>query len=332
MKTLFVNPCTNSNDLLIEQCPSNKTHCKACSAAIDKYDLRVSFHRAYSKGHYFHLHCFHPITQVRIRSCDVEMRIEDQQRTAQVVTWLQDWNSQFHTNADIARYARKSVCTQASPFRRTLLEVFKYLEVREIALVATQVAKTWYHAAWEDEVWGNTGLLHGQVRSRQDYITAFYGSCVHCGKSLSSEQVFMVCPRTKRPKCEQCYSHRENRPQRLKWLKTQFCVSPAFLKLLKLPTFTFDNEECTYISLINDAIARHRAVLGAAIVASKSIVISASVRTFLEQATLEDFGLFELSYRKTTFMFDQKLYHVLSSGQSLEKAEKILASGARKET
>jgi len=109
-------------------------------------------------------------------------------------------------------------------------------------------------------------------------------------------------------------------------------VSPAFLKLLKLPTFTFDNEECTYIFLINDAIARHRAVLGAAIVASKSIVISASVRTFLEQATLKDFGLFELSYRKTIFMFDQKLYHVLSSGQSLEKAEKSLASGARKET
>lgn len=327
MKTLFVNPETDSNDILIEQCPRNKTHCKACNLLIDKGDLRVSFHRNYARGHYFHLLCFHPITQVRIRPTDIEIRIEDTQIREQVSAWVRNWNDKFRINeADISRFALKSIQTEASSHRRVLLEVFKYLKLREVVLVVTRVSKSWYHVAWENEMWSKAVLPDRHVGSREEYVTTFFSCCMHCGKYLSSDEVYMICPKANRPKCEKCYSNRKNRPQRLNWLKNEFNVPFSLIKRLELPTFTFDNVECTYIYLINDAIAMHRAALSEAILSCKSIPISSSAKAYLEQATLKDFGLFELSSNRSEFLYDRELYKVISSGEKIDKAVKMLAN------
>lgn len=155
-------------------------------------------------------------------------------------TWIQQHNQNFQlpTRSFFSRYSQRLPDLQL-PTKRALLEALKYVDRREIALMAGQVCKEWYYAAWNRELWGE---------GRVEWLYAWQVSCVRCGQRLQSEEeIGLLCPDTRRRLCVQCRNARE---MMLISIVT-FCrlrgLSPSLAPHFRLPGLQLLNKDVTFM-------------------------------------------------------------------------------------
>ena len=182
----------------------------------------------------------------------------------EVEEWVNDWNKQFDLSpASVKSFTEKRIKTGPSHRKRILLEAFKYLDAISLVKLVTGVSKEWYHVSWEEELWQVLTRTYfptwrGKQASRTEFITVWMTCCAHCEKELINPKRHMVCPVTFRPKCLNCFQDAKNRPMRLNWAKNQYYLSKSMIKSLKIPIFTYDNEESIYLYQAADKIIARR--------------------------------------------------------------------------
>ena len=258
----MLSPEIYTNDILIEEAPSGKTSCKKCHGSIPKAAIRLTFRRFWSKSHYFHLHCFTPILQVRVYSEANVNQVTDPEKRQEVEEWIEAWNQQFTLSMEWMQVYMHKQVTSAQPHnRRALLECFKYLDVRTLVRVG-EACKAWYHVSWEAEIWDvhvlavlGEGVQQGSGRSA--YVFAYFSLCLHCKKPLQNSERHMICPLTKRPKCLACFANRNYRPLTLDWVKRDR-LSVKTLKELQVPIFNFHNRQCVYLYMLEGKLGLYR--------------------------------------------------------------------------
>ena len=325
MQPLHATPDTFCSEIYVEEAPTRVTNCKTCGKLFNRGDIRITLKRHYSKSHYFHLDCFKPVTNVRIRPEDVIINGKNDCVKGIIENWVRDWNRKFtFDDKKVQIYTEKRVKSDQPSNRRALLECFKFLDVKSVVLTVGFVCKSWHYVAWEDELWYFSGKIDSN--SRKSYILSYFHSCAHCNTPLCAETIHAICPLTNKPKCIQCYSVRENRPQRLNWIKTEFNVNPGRLKKLGVKTFVFDGVECTYLWIAEEIVAKHRKIACELIGKRENSEKLWGKRCVdvLNGGNLSDFGLFGWEGKRLLFEYQRKLYDFVSSTPKSDEVEKFL--------
>jgi len=188
----------------------------------------------------YHLECtpVPPFLRLDPSLVSLDLELPCDLLTAQI--WIQRHNQYFQlpTRSLFSRYSQRLPSLQ-QPIKRALIEAFKYVDRREIALMAGPVCKEWYYAAWNRELWGE---------GRVEWLYAWKVSCVRCGKRLEREgEIGLLCPDSRRLLCVQCRNARE---MMLISIVT-FCrlrgISPSLAHHFRLPGFQLLNKDVTFM-------------------------------------------------------------------------------------
>ena len=108
----------------------------------------------------------------------------------------------------LAMHRSETVCRDNV---RHLLEVFKYLSYFELGSGVTKVCKLWKGASEHEELWslsdGDLARVPQQFRQtpKQAVLYQILRTCIHCNAHTDDSHIELVCPRTSRVLCSDCF-------------------------------------------------------------------------------------------------------------------------------
>ena len=329
-------PYIYANKFLIEEVKTTSTKCEACSTAIIKQQLRVTFRRTSRGTRYFHLECYTPGLSVRIHPGDLTIKIQSEDKQLELMQWVDDWNQQFEVTPMMhARYTQKGVASHPDSYRRLFLEIFTYLSVAELLQIAGRVCRTWYDATWQDDTWQyrGTNFTPSSLSYRAQYVISWIHDCMYCGKHLKNEEIHTFCPIHNRPVCYPCYSIEENRPQYVQILTEMYSLDPAVLKKLPIRVFNFQGYDCVYYPEASSTIAKARFSLCQEILSQETLELVSlfGEETFqiLHKATERDFGICEFPHllnQFSTYQVSNPLFDFISQLKSIKQFPRLISS------
>ncbi|CAG9328840.1 unnamed protein product [Blepharisma stoltei] len=184
--------------------------CKECQKSIAIGTLKLRIFLGFTDLHHFgnfHLNCYDPPVKHYIPKTDLVMRL-DPENTKILNEWLENWNKNFTTPATIFS---KSVNSSPSKYRRSWIEIFRFLDAVEVLKIYSQVNKEFYHISWDEELWHfyclreySKDLINNNEKSyRSQYIILRTECCNWCHMYLGGEY-FYRCPLMGKPLCENC--------------------------------------------------------------------------------------------------------------------------------
>jgi hypothetical protein len=270
---------------------------------------------------------------VRIHPANLVIKVKREECKAELREWVDRWNQRFQITQDIyGKYILPGVRVDCGPQRRLLIEVFSYLTAGEIVKIAGEICKSWYAVAWEDEVWKT--FVPQSTLKRAQFIVSWYHTCKHCGKTLKTTDIHMLCPVNHRPTCYSCYSIEENRPQHLTTLKEIYDLDPSvFQQIPNVRIFPFEGFECVYYNEANEAIRRERKALANAILIQETPelddLFGAESFRVIKEASEEDFGIADMPHllnRFATYQERNRLLEFISKMKPFKQFSRLVAS------
>jgi hypothetical protein len=197
-------------EFTVEDGPIRKIFCKTCRGPIVKSDIRVSLYKFHNSSLFFHLDCFTPFPKQYIRKSDLKLNLKSHHELV-FENWLQNWNSNF-TPLELVSvnpiFIHKGVQGPGSKYKRTYLEIFKFLDATEVAFQFSTVNKEFYSVSWDNELWifflHRDFMIHTFAKdARMKYIEEFNQRCWEC-KQVHPNEEFFRCPILKKILCKSC--------------------------------------------------------------------------------------------------------------------------------
>ena len=187
-------------------------------------------------------------------------REEDLER---VKLWLSRWNRQFLVSEETLplQYKSKAVKSTSSPNRRLLLEVFQYLNSREVELTVAFTCKAWFHTTRDNELWKTRYLAqfpssaaHRKPNYRTQFIVWNRRCCWLCGCFVQLDSLQLLCPLHARPLCMKCAQTEQGRIVPLNSYFNERHVTRALAARLNFPYFMYNSVKQNYASELGNII------------------------------------------------------------------------------
>ena len=233
--------------------------CSACGSHIKKDTIRIRIPRYYSNDLYFHLDCFKPRLKQGISEKHITIKLSSE-RYPEFKEWLDNWNSKYlPIDKPVELNPIKTINSKPSKLKRTLLEIFKFLKVKDI-LKVNSVNKDFYQVSWEEELWRcctlrDYGTQPVQSTWKHTYMELYTNYCIGC-KTLPSQDNYYRCPLLKRPICRLClYTN-----PKFKLLNKQQinCRTDINTNLLNLKLMNYRNSKVTYKFKVEKVVKKFR--------------------------------------------------------------------------
>ena len=172
--------------------------CVKCGRAIKQFEVVLS---ETGRGDYYHRDCYIFPAFLHLDDSSLSIRTVYPENCRVVKKWIADHNKQLGIQVPAIK---KGVATESSPASEALVFALQFLSAKEVLGLAG-TAKSWYEAAWRDELW--VPLLQGKKGkrpAREEYLRVHRSSCFLCHCKIQDDNLGLICPRTNRPLCRSC--------------------------------------------------------------------------------------------------------------------------------
>ena len=137
----------------VEYCKSYSIYCKTCRLKFKEKDIQIIY-SSYTTD-YFHLHCFTPIVKQYIRKQDLRITLTGKDLKV-FEDWLESWNKNYFCldyKPKSGETFVQSLFPNINKNIRSLLEIFKFLNLKDILTSVIYVNKEFYYVVWRKEFW-----------------------------------------------------------------------------------------------------------------------------------------------------------------------------------
>ncbi|CAG9332016.1 unnamed protein product [Blepharisma stoltei] len=182
-------------------------YCYQCNEAInDDIMIQIGVKLIFQiETRTFHVKCVNPVDFKMLIPLTIPQEIYD----TEIIQWIQNWNSSLNSTHLEQMTINKALQGKIrTNLRRPWLEVFKFLNYKEVLWAISLVNKEFYEICWSDEIWcffmyrdfGEKCQLKSLVR--EEYFQAIYMRCHICHEK--SYELIYRCHVKKRPVCQKC--------------------------------------------------------------------------------------------------------------------------------
>ena len=140
-----------SRHLTVDKSSSSASLCLTCKHRIASGLLRVTKYTQGLRAKQYHLACFRPAEPVPVSLSKhvTYRRLSEERDIQQLRDWVDRWNRQFTAPASSVSRVNSAV----GPVRRLLLEVFQYLDLKDLELVAALICRDWLQITRDNDLW-----------------------------------------------------------------------------------------------------------------------------------------------------------------------------------
>ena len=232
--------------------------CVTCDQPIDQGFICIKKVVA-QYPHLYHLGCYQP---PEYQVIDFRWNVETQSQTVdEARKWVREWNRQWKvTETNLPEQFRsKAVKTESPYMRRLLIEVFEYLDTKEVEVTAARICRDWFHVTRDHELWKRRWIreFHPADTTEEDsyrtkYIVSIKTSCWKCLQPTSPDQMRLWCPLRSRPYCIPCSNQPTGGLSRLSTFFRNMRISPKLAARLNFRYFIYSKIKQNYkLDLVN---------------------------------------------------------------------------------
>ena len=248
--------------LLIEPSKSYSIHCQTCTLQIKQNDIRIVQSRSMRASLYYHVHCYTPVVKQYIRKQDLRIKL-----TGADLQVFEDWLESWNKNYFCLDYKPRSYETIVQSFfpkvnksTRSLLEIFKFLNLRDLLTSVIYVNKEFYFVVWKNELWQflicrDYGMMEICENPKEFYVSNYGRLCVDCFKVFGLDYLIR-CPVLKKNLCFTCFQQSKYRVLNQKNIKEIFGID--MYKLDIEPATTNRHTKVGYLGMIKASVKRFR--------------------------------------------------------------------------
>ena len=248
------------NSFRVDQPKGSKTVCYVCRGNIIKNTIRILKKTAYTTPKYYHLPCYTPKFNQSIRKRDLCI-ILDEESSVVFNDWLENWNKNHYpldTQQEIKIQSTKLIPSRESKIKRVLLEIFKFLDPFEMAMLSL-VNKEFYHVSWDKELWYYFLSRDFNINSNSEdlkslYFNEMHKRCVECKQSFENSQTYR-CPLLKRAICYNCKHSEKYKVLSKSDIKRLYGINPDKLNIKYGNSFR--NKKICYKYMIEEAVSNY---------------------------------------------------------------------------
>ena len=241
---------------------SHSTHCYSCSLVFEENDIRILHSRLMRDSPISHLHCFTPVAKQYIRKQDLEIVLigTDLQ---EFEDWLESWNKNYFC-LDYKPISCETIVQSFFPkvnkSTRSLLEVFKFLNVKDILSSVIYVNKEFYSVVCKNELWQflicrDFGMMEICENPQGFYVSNYGRLCGDCFKVFQVNYLIR-CPVLKKNVCFICFRQSKYRVLNQKKIKERFGIDMNKLDIE--PATTNRHTKVGYLGMIKASVKRFR--------------------------------------------------------------------------
>ena len=246
----------------VENTPSNVTVCLICSKGLEKGEIRLTIRRFMKQSEYFHLSCCGSRFKQYIVKRDLNISLKGEDLIF-FYDWLNNWNKNYYpldyTPINI-KIPSQSLNLVTVSKKRLFIEIFKFLNVRDILCSILYVNKEFYQVSWSKELWQSLLIRDFKYKKivenpKEKYSERFSLVCRECFK-LTSQSNFYRCPLLKKTFCNNCIELPKYSILNKTDIKKIFDIDAG-----KLNLEYFKCDECqkvTYIFMVKKALEKYR--------------------------------------------------------------------------
>ena len=248
--------------LLIEPSKSYSIHCQTCTLQIKQNDIRIVQSRSMRASLYYHVHCYTPVVKQYIRKQDLRIKL-----TGADLQVFEDWLESWNKNYFCLDYKPRSYETIVQSFfpkvnksTRSLLEIFKFLSLKDILTSVIYVNKEFYSVVWKNELWQflicrDFGMMEICESPKMFYVSNYGRLCGDCFKVFEVDYLIR-CPVLKKNLCFTCFRQSKYRVLNQKKIKERFGIDMNKLDIE--PATTNRHTKVGYLGMIKASVKRFR--------------------------------------------------------------------------
>ena len=236
--------------------------CKVCWSIITKEEIRIGKNNYYTAIDYYHMNCFTPKLNQFIRKKDLEIKLNEED-TSIFLKWLEDWNAKqfsLKTPSSLKITISKQIKSSDPLYKRSLLEIFKYLDIEDILKNICLISKEYYHLTWNQELWHYYCVrdYHEKIQTndwKQSFINDYFIRCIEC-KQKPKENDPYICPFLKKVICDNCKKLEEYKSYSKSKIKKRFDIDPKLIDIKYIQGYEYT--KIVHYKSLKEAILRFR--------------------------------------------------------------------------